>query len=409
MPQSWGTATDLHIIHTCRSLRISGTIRCQAADKGQHESSTRQEARSAILQRRALLIAAACGAAAAAQPARAETVTGSIPKPFCGVTGVPSWAFTTPWQERLVDFHGYKTWCRTVGKEDSNNGGLFGIFGKKADDTASRKKLPLLVLHGGPGLPSRYLETLELLAGQGRQVIFYDQIGCGKSFLASEDSSPRPEDYSVDLFLEELGMVKRALGLKRHHVMGHGWGGMLALTALARSTAEEKEAVASLALASTPPSYQSLVQDRQRRARELSDELRDALLGEAPEDVRARALDQYRRRFVTCRPDAGCLNVASAGQSTLVSTALCGPNQFKVGGLLKDWAVADLLPLLVVPPTLVLRGEDEELSRESVDSLVQMLPADVSSKTFQGAGSYAHIDAWESYLESLDTFLSSHD
>lgn len=41
---------------------------------------------------------------------------------------------------------------------------------------ACREKLPLLVLHGGPGLPSRYLETLELLAGQGRQVIFYDQV-----------------------------------------------------------------------------------------------------------------------------------------------------------------------------------------------------------------------------------------
>ena len=31
------------------------------------------------------------------------------------------------------------------------------------------------MVHGGPGLPSRYLETLELLAGQDRRVIFYDQ------------------------------------------------------------------------------------------------------------------------------------------------------------------------------------------------------------------------------------------
>ena len=102
------------------------------------------------------------------------------------------------------------------------------------------------------------------------------QIGCGKSFLASEDSAPRLEEYSVDLFLEELGVVKHALGLTRHHVMGHGWGGMLALAALAKSTAEEKESVASLALASTPPSYQSLVQDRQKRVRDRhchSDEL----------------------------------------------------------------------------------------------------------------------------------------
>jgi hypothetical protein len=38
-------------------------------------------------------------------------------------------------------------------------------------------KAPLLVLPGGPGLPASYLEPLELMAGVGRQVIFYDQVG----------------------------------------------------------------------------------------------------------------------------------------------------------------------------------------------------------------------------------------
>jgi hypothetical protein len=33
------------------------------------------------------------------------------------------------------------------------------------------------VLAGGPGLPASYLEPLELMAGVGRQVIFYDQVG----------------------------------------------------------------------------------------------------------------------------------------------------------------------------------------------------------------------------------------
>lgn len=37
----------------------------------------------------------------------------------------------------------------------------------------------LLVVSGGPGLPCSYLETLELMAGVGRQVIFYDQVRYG--------------------------------------------------------------------------------------------------------------------------------------------------------------------------------------------------------------------------------------
>lgn len=91
------------------------------------------------------------------------------------------------------------------------------------------------------------------------------QIGCGKSFLASDNTSPPAEDFSMDLFVAELSAVRSALGLKRHHILGHGWGGMLALTALDRAAPEERESVASVALASTPPSYQQLIQDRQNR------------------------------------------------------------------------------------------------------------------------------------------------
>lgn len=47
---------------------------------------------------------------------------------------------------------------------------------------------PLLVLHGGPGVPHDYLESLADLADE-RPVVFYDQLGCGKS--------DRPDDVSL--------------------------------------------------------------------------------------------------------------------------------------------------------------------------------------------------------------------
>jgi pimeloyl-ACP methyl ester carboxylesterase len=39
---------------------------------------------------------------------------------------------------------------------------------------------PLLLLHGGPGMPSYYLSSLAVL-GKDRPVIFYDQLGAGRS------------------------------------------------------------------------------------------------------------------------------------------------------------------------------------------------------------------------------------
>src|SRR5580692_12753076 len=45
---------------------------------------------------------------------------------------------------------------------------------------ADRPGVPLLCLHGGPGMPHDYLEPLAGLA-EARPVIFYDQLGCGRS------------------------------------------------------------------------------------------------------------------------------------------------------------------------------------------------------------------------------------
>jgi pimeloyl-ACP methyl ester carboxylesterase len=91
------------------------------------------------------------------------------------------------------------------------------------------------------------------------------QIGCGNSYLASENRSPIPEDISVDLFIHELRAVRQALGLERHHVLGHGWGGMLALSSLGQASQEERQNLMSLTLVSTPPSQQQLILDRKRR------------------------------------------------------------------------------------------------------------------------------------------------
>lgn len=104
--------------------------------------------------------------------------------------------------EGLVEVTGGKVWYRIVGSE---------------------ARTPLLVLHGGPGVSSIYLKPLEALATD-RPVIFYDQLGCGKS--------PSPSDttlWTIERFVEEIAQVRKALGLKEIHLYGHSWGTMLAV------------------------------------------------------------------------------------------------------------------------------------------------------------------------------------
>ena len=78
---------------------------------------------------------------------------------------------------------------------------------------------PLLLLHGGPGAPSYYMSPLGALADE-RRVIFYDQLGAGRS--------DRPDDASlwrVERFVDELATVRDALGLDEIHLLGHSWAG----------------------------------------------------------------------------------------------------------------------------------------------------------------------------------------
>lgn len=56
----------------------------------------------------------------------------ALPAPFCGAVDViPSWAFSLPWQEKVIDFNGFSTWIRVVGK-GSEGGGLFSFLNKGA-------------------------------------------------------------------------------------------------------------------------------------------------------------------------------------------------------------------------------------------------------------------------------------
>jgi proline-specific peptidase len=92
-----------------------------------------------------------------------------------------------------------------------------------AEVTGNGPGIPLLLLHGGPGIPSYYLDSLRDL-GAERPVILYDQLGCGRSEHPSSS-----EQYHAERFVQEVGDVRSALGLDRVHVLGQSWGGMLAV------------------------------------------------------------------------------------------------------------------------------------------------------------------------------------
>jgi len=83
----------------------------------------------------------------------------------------------------------------------------------------------VLALNGGPGVSSRYMTDLEVLAGDDLALVTFDQRGVGRS------SSPDMEvsNFIFDKYLGDIEAIRQNLGIKSIHVLGHSWGGILAL------------------------------------------------------------------------------------------------------------------------------------------------------------------------------------
>ena len=84
---------------------------------------------------------------------------------------------------------------------------------------------PFIVLHGGPGMYHDELYPFFLDFAKSHKVIFYDQRGNGKSIMEKIDSS----NFTVELMVEDLEELRKQLGLGRLNIIGHSWGGLLAM------------------------------------------------------------------------------------------------------------------------------------------------------------------------------------
>lgn len=110
---------------------------------------------------------------------------------------------------------------------------------------------PLVALHGGPGIPHEYLLSLtDVTTNYGIPIVFYDQIGNGRSTHLPEKKGDA-SFWTEDLFLNELDAVLAHLGIQNDYdLLGHSWGGMLAARHAARQPAGLKRLILASALAS---------------------------------------------------------------------------------------------------------------------------------------------------------------
>jgi proline iminopeptidase len=123
----------------------------------------------------------------------------------------------------------------TTGRDDVLSGGVKmvpvstprGVFRVWTKRTGNHPTVKVLLLHGGPGATHEYFEPCDsYFPAAGIEYYYYDQLGSAYS-----DQPDAPEMWETARFVDEVEQVRRALDLTRNnfYLLGHSWGGILAL------------------------------------------------------------------------------------------------------------------------------------------------------------------------------------
>jgi L-proline amide hydrolase len=297
-----------------------------------------------------------------------------------------------PVETRMVPFRDLETWVQVTTPESPVAGAL-----------------PLVVLHGGPGMAHDYVRNIAALADEtGRTVVHYDQVGCGRS---SHRPDAPAEFWTPALFVEEFRNVIAALGLPRYHLLGQSWGGMLG----SEIAVTQPDGLVSLSICNSPASMTLWVEGANELRARLPEAVRSALDrheadGTIQDPEYLDATREFYERHV-CRvvpmPQDFVDTEAQLADDPTVYFTMNGVNEFFVTGTLADWTIVDRLDRVAVP-ALVIAGEFDEATPATWAPYVERIP-DVRSQVFADASHCTHLEHPEAFRALVGDFLAEHD
>ena len=235
---------------------------------------------------------------------------------------------------------------------------------------------PVVVLHGGPDFDHSYLvPELDLLADSCR-LIYYDQRGRGRSAVGV-----RPEDVTMESEVDDLDRLRHELALEQVAVVGHSWGGVLAMEYATRRS----EHVSHLVLMNTAPASgrdADRFRERLRAGRPPGDvERMRAIAATTPYldgDLEAEA-DYYRIHFRECfRQPAQLETMLRRLRANFTPETVRSARAIEDRLYEQTWSSDgyDLIPELrrLDVPTLVLHGDRDLIPLDIPAHIAQAIP-----------------------------------
>lgn len=289
--------------------------------------------------------------------------------------------------EGYLPYLGYQTYYRTIGASDS-------------------QKAPLILIHGGPGSTHNYFELLDELANDGRQVIMYDQLGCGKSSMPDA-----PELWTLENWLNELKALKAHLKIEHCHLLGQSWGGMLVIAYLCD---DQPQSVLSAIFSSTLSSAKLWAMEQRRLIKFLPIEEQKAIeIAEQAfcftEPAYLAANQHFMSRHVADEPTECSPEPLSRPKKigTLAYETAWGPNEYCPSGTLKTFDYTDKLKE-VNQPVLITSGINDLCTPLIAKTMFDELP-NAKWELFAKSRHMPFVDENKKYLSVLKKWLNQND
>jgi L-proline amide hydrolase len=295
-----------------------------------------------------------------------------------------------------------------VGKVEFRVGDEMAETWYRIDGELDAGPAPLVVLHGGPGASHDYLLSIADLAND-RAVVFYDQIGNGRS---THYPGRNGDFWTVDLFVRELQNLVEALGISdRHHVLGQSWGGFLAQ----EYAFTQPSGLQALVLADTAASFPDFVSECNLLRKDLPPDVEATLerheeagTTDDPEYEEA-CLVFYKRHL--CRLDDWPPEVVESfewiAKDPTVYHTMNGPSEFHVVGSIKDWQSKDRLPEIRVP-TLIVSGRHDEATPALQETLRDGIDGS-EWVVFEESSHTPHVEERDRYMQVVGDWLAKQD
>lgn len=282
--------------------------------------------------------------------------------------------------------------------------GNFKVWTKRF---GNNPKLKVLLLNGGPGATHEYFECFEnFLPAASVEFIYYDQLGCGNSDNPNDTSF-----WDLNRYVSEVEQVRTALGLNKDNfvLLGHSWGGILAMEyALAHQ--ENLKGLVISNMMSSCPDYGKYAQDV--LAKQMDPKVLDTLRQlEANKDFgNPKYMELLMPNFYTKHilrlpldewPEPVNRSFGKMNQSLYVT--MQGPSEFGIAGKLVNWDRKADLPKITVP-TLTIGGAHDTMDPEHM----KWMATQVKSGTYLHCANGSHMsfyDDQDTYFKGLIDFL----